>query len=256
MRVLKAIRADPLFGKRMLFLAGHSRGGAAVILIAQALKKDKIFVDGLFLFDAVDRTDSTLIAVQTIPRNVRVTYHARRDASLSTYFQWGARDSAQKYLDCVNSNQTDPSAATAGACQGELELARKYQRLDDAMRVRMRANTFWSPTEGIGIDFGNCGLGIEPPCNIEEGRWPCAYKETKFLGSHGAIGGSAIGEEDDAWPSDEEKTRFEIIRNNDRAAMNSVWSWMTKNFAEANLDLHQSTTSHPTLQRPWQAPFP
>ncbi len=233
--VYDAIRADPMFGKRPLFLAGHSRGGAGVIYIAQRLKDDGVFVDGMFLFDAVDRTITTK-NVQTVPRNVRLIFHARRDTSLATYFEWGANDARQKFWVCQNAHQED----WAFACAAELQTATKYQRLDDAMKVRMRAITIVKSPEGSGINFGNCGLGLNPACTVEEVRWPCEYSEQIFLGSHGAIGGSPIGEQDGSWNSDEDKMLFSIIQNNDRAAMNSVWSWVESNFRAAHLGLHDS----------------
>lgn len=245
-RVYIDIRADPMFGKRPLFLAGHSRGGAAAIYIAQRLKADKKFVDGLFLFDAVDRT-RTDENVQSIPRNVRVSYHARRNPSLSTYFEWGATDTMQKYVQCWMRHPDDPVVA----CRAEANLAYKYRRLDDAMKVRMRASAIVSIHDGYGIDFGNCGLGLEPACNTEEARWSCEYNESIFLGSHGSIGGSPIGEQDDAWRSEEDKARFAIVQNNDRAAVSSVWSWMEDNFKEARLDLHLNVTDRPALRLPW-----
>jgi hypothetical protein len=56
------------FTSKPLFLAGHSRGGAAVIWVANLLKRDAIEVDGMFLLDAVDRTAS-LKSVEKIPGN-------------------------------------------------------------------------------------------------------------------------------------------------------------------------------------------
>lgn len=43
-------------GKKAVFLAGYSRGGAAVIEVAKWLKADRIPVECLILFDPVDRT--------------------------------------------------------------------------------------------------------------------------------------------------------------------------------------------------------
>jgi len=43
-------------GKKAIFLVGYSRGGAAVIEVAQWLKADNIPVECLVLFDPVDRT--------------------------------------------------------------------------------------------------------------------------------------------------------------------------------------------------------
>jgi len=54
--VYGAIKKYGLLGKEPLFLAGHSRGGAAVIYVAWQLKKSGHSVDALFLFDAVERS--------------------------------------------------------------------------------------------------------------------------------------------------------------------------------------------------------
>ncbi len=67
-----------------VFLAGYSRGGAAVVHVASLLEGMGITVDALFLFDAVDRSISigdSLPAgnVDRVPANVLHTYHARRD---------------------------------------------------------------------------------------------------------------------------------------------------------------------------------
>jgi pimeloyl-ACP methyl ester carboxylesterase len=60
-----------------LFLAGYSRGGAAVTELAFRLKKLDIDVHCLILFDAVDR--SNLGNADVVPSNVSMCYHARRD---------------------------------------------------------------------------------------------------------------------------------------------------------------------------------
>lgn len=60
-----------------VFLAGFSRGGAAVIHAARLLKEDGIPIKGLFLYDAVDRSFSVK-SVKSIPGNVLNCYHAMR----------------------------------------------------------------------------------------------------------------------------------------------------------------------------------
>jgi hypothetical protein len=66
-----------------VFLAGYSRGAAAMVHVAYLLQPMGIDVDALFLFDAVDRSidigDSLPTGnVDVVPRNVYATYHARR----------------------------------------------------------------------------------------------------------------------------------------------------------------------------------
>lgn len=60
-----------------VFLAGYSRGGAAVIDACWSLQTLGINVDCLVLCDAVQRTVGYMST--TIPSNVRVCYHAVRD---------------------------------------------------------------------------------------------------------------------------------------------------------------------------------
>lgn len=66
-----------------LFLTGYSRGGAIVVWVAkQLLTEDKLDVDCLFLFDAVDRAwdlKAPELNVMNVPPNVNRTYHATRD---------------------------------------------------------------------------------------------------------------------------------------------------------------------------------
>lgn len=61
-----------------IFLAGYSRGGAAVIQLAYHLGKVGIPVHAMFLYDAVDR--SLLAEADTIPKNVASCFHALRNA--------------------------------------------------------------------------------------------------------------------------------------------------------------------------------
>jgi hypothetical protein len=240
--VYGAIKKYGLLGKEPLFLAGHSRGGAAVIYVAWQLKKSGHSVDALFLFDAVERSATgenvPLLGgtnIQLIPRNVKVTYHARRDISLTTFFEQGARDAWSKYLQCLGSS--DPLS-----CEEQRLLAIKMRRLDDAMKLRMRA-TYSVTGEGSTLDFGNCGTGLAPPMGQAEmvadvlGKGPL-YREMKFRGSHGAIGGSPIGEQDNAWKTEAEKKYFRSLTVIDDAAMARVKAWMDKNYDEAKLALH------------------
>lgn len=62
---------------RPVVLTGYSRGGAAVIAVAQKLKRIGIRVEGMMLFDAVDR--APFIDTSHIPNNVSRVVHVRRD---------------------------------------------------------------------------------------------------------------------------------------------------------------------------------
>ncbi|CAN7365159.1 hypothetical protein [Massilia sp. LjRoot122] len=205
---------DSSQGQEKLFLAGHSRGGAAAIFVAQTLKKRNVEVEAMFLFDAVDRTVNFRSA-QAIPANVRYCYHALRDPSLSTYYTEGTRMARDAVATCVglpNSMEAMIDSLLAkpplpGKCQKVIEAARKLVEQDNKMKIVMRSTTLNSP-EGKSIDFGNCGLRAEGACKLEK---------AKFLGSHGAIGGAPIV--DALAPA--------LLIDSDRAAMASVDAWMS-----------------------------
>ncbi|PRD49897.1 hypothetical protein C5750_24025 [Phyllobacterium myrsinacearum] len=72
---------------KRIFLAGYSRGGAAVAKVCDLLQDKNIPVHGLFLFDAVDR--AMLITPSFIPRNVRFCFHARRDPRCNSRNSFG-----------------------------------------------------------------------------------------------------------------------------------------------------------------------
>lgn len=70
-------------GKKAIFLAGYSRGGAAVIEVSKWLKNDNIPVECLILFDPVDRTGQVGLPWQDTPivDTVRHVIYAQRDPS-------------------------------------------------------------------------------------------------------------------------------------------------------------------------------
>ena len=73
-------------GARIL-LTGYSRGGAGVIGVAQRLQKDGVLVDGIVLFDAVDRAVG--VDATVIPNNVQRVVYARRDPAGSSRLSFG-----------------------------------------------------------------------------------------------------------------------------------------------------------------------
>jgi hypothetical protein len=73
---------------KRIILAGYSRGGAAVVKTCDLLQDRGIAVDGLFLFDAVDR--AMLITPNFIPKNVRYCFHARRDPRANSRTSFGS----------------------------------------------------------------------------------------------------------------------------------------------------------------------
>jgi hypothetical protein len=206
----KKIRSNPRLGREPLFLAGHSRGGAAVIRIAQLLKPNNIEVKAMFLFDAVDRTLSGT-KVQLIPSNVRSCYHAMRDRSLAAYFESGMR-AAQEAMDaCMVKNVGNRSR-----CRQEIDRYQKLFLEDASLKHAMR--TTFIRTPGFlfpSIDFGNCGVGPEPICRLDEIQ--CKYTPKEFLGTHGAMGGA---------PIIDSSAEGGFLIKSDAAAVASVRAWM------------------------------
>ena len=193
-------------------------------------------------------TDPGAPDVSTIPLNVKNCYHARRDARAAT----GIVTYYEQYVTSAKQNRqkVDPKNKAMVAA-ADLEVERAVQ-LDTQMKVRMRAVN----KLGDGsIDFGNCGTSF---CSI-------GYKEEFFLGSHGAMGGSPRVSDDDpdlkeindwkaaklANPASESKTWdfprgkpsqpgsmpsvSQLLLDPDRAAMASVWSWMSGNMTREGL---------------------
>jgi hypothetical protein len=76
-RLCKAAKPDSA-----VLLTGYSRGAAGVVNVALRLKRDRIDVDGMMLFDAVDRTPypNFVFSGYDIPNNVQRVVHAIRDS--------------------------------------------------------------------------------------------------------------------------------------------------------------------------------
>lgn len=70
-----------------VFLAGYSRGGAGVICVAQQLAKDGVKVNGMALFDPVDRALGVNAA--DIPTNVEHVVYARRHPTAASRTSFG-----------------------------------------------------------------------------------------------------------------------------------------------------------------------
>lgn len=81
------VQAAKAVNSGRIFLSGYSRGGAAVIEAAYLLSKEGVSIQGLFLFDAVDRAVGIKNA-DVIPSNVAFCFHARRhpDAESREFF--------------------------------------------------------------------------------------------------------------------------------------------------------------------------
>ncbi len=211
--------------RQPLFLAGHSRGGAAVIFAARELKSQGVTVDAMFLYDAVNRTINNFRAAEKIPSNVRHCYHAMRDPSLAYYYSDGVQDARNKLAGCMGlPTGRRPSAMEdlidlllksppkPGPCHKHISNVQHITKQDYKMKVVMRSMTMMTP-DGWTVNFGNCGTAAEGACKLVT---------EKFLGSHGALGGAPIV--DARAPG--------LLIKSDRAAMADVESWMAGHLAK------------------------
>ena len=208
-----------------LYLAGHSRGGAAVIMAAKMLRAEGVFISAMFLFDAVDRTFFLGNQLE-VPGNVEFCYHARRDPALAGQLEPQVSASRDKLAACLGfpigkravpledvldrmivSNEAAPQK-----CEPLRLAASAAFKEDEKLKMVMRSTFHISPREGLASDlssipFGNCGTRAESPCK---------YYEKFFAGSHGALGGAPI--------IDGRAPR--ILLKSDELAMREVQSWM------------------------------
>jgi pimeloyl-ACP methyl ester carboxylesterase len=216
--VVKAILEDERLGREDLYLAGHSRGGYAVLCVAEELAKVKP-VRAMFLFDAVDRTPGPF--ARTLPKTIKKAYHATRDPILGSYVDRSVVDRAiaafihaygrdgTAYVDSI----TPPPN---GKCTKEWEAMRRLQEEDLKFRWAVRARYVVFPVWfrlkynciPVSVDFENC-LGLEPKTNNPR------YEFSTFMGTHGAIGGAPIND-----------PKAGRLIAGDAAAMASVWAWM------------------------------
>jgi pimeloyl-ACP methyl ester carboxylesterase len=143
-----------------VYLAGHSRGGAAVIAAAQRVRRK---IAAMFLFDAVDRTVDLDCA--TISGNVQNVYHAMRNPEFAKRFET-ERDKA--LLETAK-NLVLPT--TLGG----------FPTLISALKLsHVAAQDFKQKVLRFRTVFGNAGTSVQPP-----GR----YFREKFMCTHGAVGG-------------------------------------------------------------------
>lgn len=90
-------------GETRVFLAGYSRGGAAVTELAHYLRDVGLAVEAMFLFDPVKR-EGGLPNAGTVPRNVKNCYKVLRSLSGSK----GIIDSVLKHDEVVWDIAPDP----------------------------------------------------------------------------------------------------------------------------------------------------
>jgi hypothetical protein len=210
-----------------IFLAGHSRGGAAVIFAAEDLNKIGVKVEAMFLFDAVDRTLNNRRNSESIPDNVKKCYHAIREVELAFYYSDGVIQARDKVARCMrlpiqtgrrpNLMEEALDAAINSPvkpgqpCYQQILDARRLIEEDIKMKTVMRAVTMNTP-DGWTVNFGNCGVKPESSDRLTL---------EKFMGSHGALGGAPIID----------KRAPKLLIESDRAAMVSVRTWMWKHLS-------------------------
>jgi hypothetical protein len=123
-----------------VFLGGYSRGAAGMVHVAYRLREQGITVNGMFLFDAVDRSlligdplifnGSRTTDVDVVPANVAAVRHARRNP---------AGESRESFDNTATSSAAGPGAylqgfflTTHGGMGGALW---GYTGLDDPSRA-------------------------------------------------------------------------------------------------------------------------
>lgn len=213
---INQIIADALKPKtaKPIFLAGHSRGGCAVIYIAQKLKAQGIKVNAMFLFDAVARTHKGVPIVgddfKEIPDNVRICYHALRDRERSNHYK---KPLIELFNKCVKSIPVGPVGG--GALTTECGLLNKARINDTKLRVYARNEYMLERT----VDFENCGTRPENNQTL--------LKLEKFLGCHGTMGGAITATS----PLDDERVKAPddaVLAGNEIMALEQVNNWMSE----------------------------
>lgn len=198
-------------GRHEIVLAGHSRGGAAVIYLARKLSQRGIRVRAIVLFDAVRRAlqrspgdyalhlldastpmmlgyNAARTAIEAgldffqvgqqqidrIPGTVERVLHLVRDEDFSHFF---VKTKEYAELTAIARAGSDKLATPDQRVRLE-RLKRMHERLRDACRfdcIKAGVST--------GFSFDNTGLEAEPPCRLEI---------VKVAATHGALGGAPL----------------------------------------------------------------
>lgn len=192
-------------------LAGHSRGGAAVIYLARKLQKDGIQVSAMVLFDAVRRAlqkspteyglqilnapspanlvfNAATAAIEVgldffqigqqkadvIPANVERVLHVVRDERFSNYFM-----QTQEYRELAGAARAGSGKSLTVPQSVRLDRLRQWhRRMRDACRfdcIKAGVST--------GFSFDNTGMESEPGCKLQI---------VPYMATHGAMGGAPL----------------------------------------------------------------
>ncbi len=223
--------------KSPIFLAGHSRGGAAVVRVAQLLAEKEVDVEAMFLFDAVDRT-IFLKNVETVPSNVLQCFHAVRNEGAEVVMSYEVHKLWQACVAAPGFEHLRKEFVRMGSGTFEQFLLRRsavlkhqwpelakatqawWQRLGSLgrMRVAMRNSFGLTATTDnkleLSIPFGNCARKFAKTEQAELAPFAC---------SHGALGGTPwtnLGDE---------------IAKIDRQGAALVWTWMADRISRFGL---------------------
>ena len=220
---INQIIADALKPKtaKPIFLAGHSRGGCAVIYIAQKLKEKGINVKAMFLFDAVARTHRGLLTnsliplmaaaslalvgplgavvydvsvaanvawhgesdFDEIPDNVEKCYHAIRDRTLVDYYKKPLQLLTNK---CVTVIRTPRIGDASGYDEDFIKDTvtgdcRHLLQLEQKNSKHLSLTRTQFVVGEKTFDFGNCGTKADNDSRLDI---------RTFKGYHGTMGGA------------------------------------------------------------------
>lgn len=173
-----------------IFIAAHSRGGAAAIMLANAFNslKRPIPIEAMFLFDAVNMTAER--GIQDVPANVRNCYHAMRDPQL-------ALDIEKELMQAIRemeSHRRDLSNITVDQAKKFNDAKSKVELLTDRLD-KTRSNR-----RSLLYNWGNCATG---PADKNKTN----YVAKLFKGSHGAMGGTPWYRKPELFVDDEDCIR-------------------------------------------------
>ena len=144
-----------------LMLAGYSRGGSAVIMVAQMLENLSIPVHSMFLFDPVAR--HVYPGGEVIPGNVAFSRIARRDQSLGFVLKYeGAVSDADRLGD--TSNPIRPAKVFKGSHGALGGVGWKFVTEDAACQLAVSS---WMGMQmrsrGLSVELGPGSLDATPP---------------------------------------------------------------------------------------------
>jgi pimeloyl-ACP methyl ester carboxylesterase len=227
--------------KQDIVLAGHSRGGAAVIYLARKLADAGVAVKAMILFDAVRRATQRPISdifsrvalsgslpelafhtaaatfetmsdlfgeqqVDRIPGNVARALHFVRDERYSNYFLNCPERDALMRRQAGSAGSVHGGATAAQARQRLRDLDAMHHALRDACRFNCRAAGV--PT---GFSFGNTGLKSEAPCRLTR---------VSLMATHGGMGGAPL----DIGGYIKDPKHAAILKSQEASTMREIWA--------------------------------